>query len=633
MAITIDGIGLPYAYFEWPKYRGPNAREVVLDCPVGMYDRLAALAGKSNVKLEVTGPAGPGATAGSTTVTIERVHVKRVAKYSDAICRLYLEDNRALLSRRVADKDFNIRFGDGYLNKTQQPTVQAAMRDLVASVDVLRGNVSGAAYRSMPARPLRDGVLLSGMMLPDAVAVLAAEASCDLTVGNDGLYRFPVRGDVDGSALPAIGAYSWKVEPDWTPGSVTHGGVPRVITPYYHERHCLRMVGADPRATISDSRPIELRVQLEQVYASDGAYYTLGELLEAYGFAESDLTDAQIAGAIATENLQGTALADSFGSADFDAVHKALRDGWRVLWRIVFPAAEGGLGGWVDWSFGKLQADGAVDPAAVECPWVEFLNVPVIEPSGTYVGAAMTINHASPAPFVPTWDTDASNGVIRLMQKPLQDGNLAAPGALTSPLVIESRLNGAVSDGASNYNLSEFFVIESQDRSRAKYRPSFEVAVYMVATKRMPNDETRWHAEPVDSGLQGGSGFVELPPHESVYCLRDYVGGPDLKPADADGMGLILNRTELNDHAASRADMWKALFMGSREGMGIAESVHAFRDIEVDGAIHEVTLVVNAQEVRTRITVGNLADNTVREAAAAKRLAARRWQEGGKVSL
>ena len=642
VAYNLGGVALPYAIFSWPKYRGTIAEVIPLDCPAQNYTALETLAkslGGNGTYLEVTGPDKAGNNPGTVTLRIEGVQILRVVKLNAQLCRVYIADKRQILTRRVGDMDFQLRFGDGYLEGTEAGTYQAAVRKLVASVDVLRGNVEGSAYISFPpAVKTHDGYNLAGLMLPQELGVLLDDAGADMAVTNGGQFRFPGRKDIDDdAALPSKTAYSWHVEPGWISDKSITLGKPRKVRSYYWERHCLRMIGGDPSATISTSGPVELQVQLEQVYASDGQYFTLSELLDHWGFRATDLTDAMIAKAFMTDRFQGSPFAVYFGTVEFSEVFKAVRDGWRTLWRIKFVDDKGHVGGWTDWAAGKIKADGALDPVAVECPWVDFMGS--ISPSEQgktgWLDSDSTKNHADDAPFTVTWDGDPSNGIVRLVQNAATpSGGFAVPGALVKNLGVRRISNIEDGEGASFTVKGIPTLIEREDVSKAEFKASFEVKVYLCATRRMPNNETRWHREDADTKYADADiEYVELPPSGELLCYRDYVSAEAGHAAINDGLGPVLNAIELKDDAERRMEDWKITHGAPVGGFGVAESIMLFRDFEVDGAVSRIvlesTLEGNGCTLRTRIETGNLADSKARARRVEKRLANREVKERG----
>lgn len=636
VSYNLGGVKMPYLHAEIPKYRGVQARVVTMDAPAEHFDALKNLArglAGGPTYFEVTAPDKPGNKPGEATVRIDGIYILRVVKHNRQTCYVMFADARILLSRRVGDIDIRVRFGDGYLEGTDVPTYRAAVEKFVTSIDILTSGTSSAAYVDFGDASTRDHSYLSGLTLPNALGSLLEESGNSFTVGNDGKYRFPAQEDLLAvHKLPVKSAYAWHVEPGWEILDSLILGTPRRVVNYYHERHCLRLEGSDPNTTISSRGADELWAELEQVYSSEGNIYTLSELLEANGFGENDITDAQIAARFWTETFEGTTLYDSYGTGAFERVHGAIRSDWRRLWRIKFPKSKGHLGAWTDWAFGKINADGSVSAVAVECPWVKFLVEIAVQDGNSIVGSPATFNMADNSPFSVQWEGDVSAGVIRMIPKALDRGAVAVPGALLSPLVLEANRDGAIADGKQNVEkLDEFVIIERQDIGKARFDPSFQIAIYVCATKRMPNDETRWHARSVTTGLSDADiEYIEQPPSGELMLVRDYVHPTEQGHGSmGDGYGPYLNDAAVQTDAELRTEAWKIQHAAALDGYGIAESVMLFRDHEVRGPINEISLTIEGQVVRTKITAGNLADTNQRNRVAQKRLADRKFKTQG----
>ena len=645
--IKLGDVFLPYCTFRFPKYRGTVAREVELDCPAVMFDVLANLAKSQPTgghPMTFTGPATGGNQPSDVTATLGNVWIDRVVRF-DQTCRLILFDTRFLLGRRVADVDFRVVFGDDYLNETNYSTTQAALTKLRDSISFLATLTSSDWAKDAPNVSVRDNTYLSGQSLPLALGSFLDSFNADLTMKNDGRLYVVGREDIAASSkLPGLTDYKWHTAPGWVTRGTYISGKPRVLVVYYNERHCLRMLANDSATEETQVRlgPKELRVKLTQMYADGGEYKTLDDLLSDNDFDSTDLTDALIATCYMSDTFENAPIHDSYGTAQFEAVHKAVQDGWRKLYKVEFVDDAGHVGGWTDWQAGQIASDGSVIPVAVECPWVEFLNVIAPEGSGyhPFVNSVSTVNHDSPAPFTVRFEGSESSGIIRLVQKDLRDGNLAVPGALVgddgNPTSLRVREVSKIQDGEGDiYSLQDFKLVESESRGKARFEPSFTAAVYMCATRRMPNDETRWHDERINTTLADPDiAFIELPPAHDILCVRDYVkDGTAGHFAMSDGLGPILNQTAVTADATQRALGWELTHCAELEGFGIAEGPKLFADYEVGGPISDISLEVEVTEtsatVRTRISAGNLADLTSRGRLATTRLAKREWKERG----
>lgn len=633
---SIAGVPLNYVSFAWPMYRGTVALPVEIDYWGERHDELQAAVSAANgvVDIVVTAPAQPGTRGQQRTETIGGVVVERMAKLNDMRGVMVCYDKRRLLERRVGDKDFRIQFRDGFLNGTEFDTVESALVELVASLDVLAENMADDAYARLTSIALRDGLQYAGTMASDELGAILDTAGVDLTVTRAGKFRFVDRLDVaDDPELPAENAYSWYAQPGWVTQKLAIFGKPEKVRCYYWERHTVEVKGSNNDGSVSATFVApELEVQLEQVYKSDGQFFTLAELLKEYGFSPTAINEASIAKAFMTGTMQGTAV-EANGTDTRSAVIEAIKDGWRRLWRLKYPEPQGMLGGWSDWAFGQQDENGNVlQDRAVACDWVEFLAYPDLTENGEFVGSAITRSHARGAakdcPFIASWEAGPEMGVIRISQTERRDGALILPGVLTKELKVEQKDIVTDAKGWQDFIAKNYKVIESEDRGKAEFDKSFMIRVYMVGTRRMPNNESRWHNESVDA-YAAGAGYVELVPPE-LHVIRDYPDEQNGKPRLADGGGAILNKAAITADAVRRTELWKLDYSASPEGSGVAEGIGAFGDVNVQGAVKGVVLLVDEEVVRTEVRVGNLADNNQRLKVAQRRAAKRGYTESGK---
>jgi hypothetical protein len=176
-----------------------------------------------------------------------------------------------------------------------------------------------------------------------------------------------------------------------------------------------------------------------------------------------------------------------------------------------------------------------------------------------------------------------------------------------------------------------------RDRESAHFNPTFKLAVYLTATRRMPNSTDRWWLEEHGAFADGDIDYIELPVSEELTVYRDYVHPTDLAhPAFPDHFGRVLNRgITIEQDAKRRIENWKTTHVSRAEGEGRVESIHAFRDLEIGGPIVEIALEVSLEDdaplCQTVVTCGNIADQRARDSVAMKRTAARRRSERGKV--
>jgi hypothetical protein len=631
--VQLGGIDLAACHFTWPKYRGITPQPVVFEQPAGLYESFASLArslagGTTTLRFE--GPAGPGTQPGSETWEIDGVYIGEVSLIDSTRCRVVCYDRRYELRRRVFDKFYRVRFGDGYLEGTEKDTVESVFRDFAASIDLIDQNLNPDAFTDIRTSvEVPEGVMTQGLPALIGIGEIEELLQTDLTV-DAGSYSFTGRADVDETALPDRGDYSWFMEPGWITEDNVKLQRPREIVVYSRERHCLAIKGYDDETTSAEIPGLdkEIRVELEQVYIEGGDVYTLDELLDAFGYSAGDMTDRTIAKSYMSNSFHGTAIEED-GTEDNRRVREAIKDGWRTLWRLKFPEETGHLGGWTNFAFGKINADGSAKEVAVDCPWVEFFEVLELDGNQTStIGAALAANNEQPSPFRPVWEMGPEAGIIRLLvdRSKLRDKqNYAIPGTLDAIPRVSVQDN--VKDGEGTEDLTEFYkIVEAEDFSKLTFGTSFEATVYICATRRMPNNERRWHAETVEGYKDGDVKDQELPPAEAL-TVRDYVSTDEEgHEPQADGLGPILNQDEVTRDAKRRAEAWRIAFGQQAAGEGVAESIMLARDTKVTGAIKSVSVQgtvegeTGVQVLRSRIEVGNLNDHAAIMRRATKRI-------------
>lgn len=628
--IWLGDFPVEYQTASIPRYRGAVARPIVIEGIGPRYSEIKTfvlgLQGKPT-DLIACGPAQPGGQPGEEWVTMKGIFIERLIRRSAAAWTIIAYDRRILLASRVADQNYRMKFGQDYLTGTDHSTYKAALVALCDSVDVLKASLDSSAFNLLVPVPLEDNTAPAGQSLPEVIDYLTDRGGCDLDVTLDSKFTFADRGDIDkAQIIQATSGLPWVHQPGFLSLENIVTNKPKRIYGFYWERHCHALKGYDPEATVSTNVPAELYMELEQVYVENGVYYTLEELLAAFNY-DGAVSDATIARTI-MGNFQGTDLEDD-GSDDNLRVRAALIDGWRRLWRVKFPKAGGNIGGWTDFVFGQLNADGSVSETAVNCRWVEMLSVIEAGEDRKYVGSDATRNHEAPAPFSVTWDGGPETGVIRLVQRQLNDkDNIAIPGELEEALKVG--VKNTVEDGAGiSENLKNLKVIEVEDRAKAHFKTSFEVTVYIVATRRLPNTEDKWWLEDVAGFSDGDVDRVELPVPAELMCLRDYVDPANGKNDAGDGFGSVLNTQALEDDAKRRAGMWKLLHTAELDGDGLSESVFGFRDVRIQGPIKEISLECDGPKIQTRIVAGNLGNEVSRSKTLIARQNARRQATKG----
>ena len=199
----------------------------------------------------------------------------------------------------------------------------------------------------------------------------------------------------------------------------------------------------------------------------------------------------------------------------------------------------------------------------------------------------------------------------------------ADSGLPTDALVIAGQKELDNTEGVSA-NVRNLTLYGREDISKGRFATSFSLHVYLVARRFMPNNSTRWHSETAKGFDDGDIDAVYLPPSGEVNCYRTFVGG-DAPTAEPDGLGAILNATELTADAERRAELWKLAHSMSAEGHGQADTFElAKKPRLVDGPVVEASVVVDGVETYTEIAVGNIADTKAREMIAQKRIAQRK---------
>lgn len=635
--LKLGSVFLNYCVFSWPRYRGLIPRAVEITQPAARYAELDAelsALGGNPTSLVVVGPDSGGARPGDDSVVIEGVYVHRL--WADGlVCRMTLYDARWRLMRYISDRDFNMRFGDGYLKDTEWPSYKTAIQNLIGTSPAVEDLFADDALTRIPARNLPDNQQLNGLPMLTALGLLCEEGGFDLVARVDGKLTFSNRLDAANDYLPDRNDFDWLAYPGWTSAANRVLGRPQKFYVYSNERHCLRLTNADETTTA----PKELQFKLEQVYIAEGTVYTLAELLDAYGFVESDLTDAQIADSFLTDTFQGSVVSRNSHTANGRAVIAAVKDGWRRLWRIVGANDQAKWGAWTDYEFGKIASDGSTIAAGAECPWEEIFTVlDVDQNASSTIGARLSESHASPSPFLASWAFDAAAGVIRLDADTsrLKDRqSIAVPGALDNPLRVTKQ--PAVKDGEGQSEaLNGYQIVEAEDLAKAKFAHSFTLHLYLCATKRLPNNQDRYHLEIVDGYGDGDVVVHELGPSERV-CVRDYVDATDVDhQARSDGFGPILNQSALESDAERRAQQWMVLYGMVEYEPAVAERLRLFRDWDLNGPIREIAMDMtlegpsgDVQVMRSRMEVGPLTDPQAVDERKRQRINARAYRTRG----
>lgn len=645
--VFLQGLPLDEGYFAWPLYRGTEARPVILRGFGPRWDEYRRIVNGlkgAPAKLEIRGSKNAGGNRGQLRVTVPEVYVLRATRVNEVQVELECYDARLKLRQLVGDMDFNMSFGDGFLDGTEFTTYRQAIEAYCARFPLITARLRAGAFDSIPDRLLEKNAHLSALLSPDPLAYLCHRAGCDLVIGVDSKWYFASREDASAEWFAGYLAYKWKVRPGFLALESIVTQRPRTIIPYYWEHHCIRAEGGDPASTVSSYGPETTRIELAQVYLYQGEYFSLSELLEELGFGGTSLTDAQIAKSFFSDSADGSPLhpVDTFQRK---LLWSIIRRDWRRLWRIEFPS--GNTGGWDQWRFGKLNADGSVTPVSVECKYIEFTRVVNPATGATIEGSPWSFNREAPSPFKAVWDDGPESGVIRIVVDSAREGETDAyppmPGWLVVPrkgagfnasgvatsggdydnalrIIGKDQLDNGNGETAKSLNLTLF---GRESISKAGMVATFNIVVYLTARRFMPNNKTRWHAGSAVGFADGDIDQVELPPSEEVMAYRTYVGG-DAPAVRSDGLGALLNEEELTAEDERRAEVWRLEHAAAVTGDGEADTLElATKPRLVDGPVQEAALIVNGVETSTSISVGNLGDERVRRMIADKRIAAR----------
>lgn len=639
----INGLALDMGVFKWPLYRGAVARPVMLYGFGPRWPEYKSLVNNlkgAGAKVTLYGTRNAGGNRGGLTATIPEVFVYRATKVNDVQVALECYDSRFLLTQAVGDMDFNMSFGDEILEGTEYVTYKDAIQAYCLRFPFIVTRLAGTAFDSIPDHKLEKNAHLSALVAADPLGYLCERAGCDLVVGLDGKWYFASRADADAAWFANFEDYNWLTRPGFLSLESIVTQKPRTIVPYYWEHHCIRAEGGDPASTVSSYGPEATRIQLSQVYKYDGEYHSLGELCTAFGLGSTFITDAQIARSFWSGSAQGSPL-HPCDTAQRKELWEIIRRDWRRLWRIEFPS--GSTGGWDQWRFGKLLEDGSIDPVTVECKYVTSRRIINPQPGGTIEGSPWTFNKAAPSPFKAMWDDGPESSVIRIGVDDAGDSKdevfppmpgwltvtrKAGSGLPTDALLIVGKdmLDNGAGETGRSLNCTIF---GREDVTIARFVPTFQIIIYLTARRFMPNDKTRWHAGSQVGYADGDIDRVELPPSGEVNCYRTYVGG-DAPAAASDGLGAVLNVTELADEDARRAEVWKLTHALSVTGEGRADTLAlGMRARVVDGPVEEAVLCLDGVETYTEMSVGNLADNRARRMIADKRVASRRVEVQG----
>lgn len=561
------------------------------------------------------------------------MRVVEIQRIGEIGCKLVLADCRWDLKNQVCPADFNLRFRDGYLEGTGTSNIRITLEKLADVIPALKDNLAPDAYDNLPAaqEDLPDGIVLSGLLAPIAIDKVCALAGVDMTVGLDGLIRFVGREDV-GATLPPLGAYLWMLggEPTWLSAARLLKGMPRKIRVHHRERHALRLEFNTQDRTAPPGLDPSLQMSLQQRYFYKDTNYTLTGLLQALGLPADAITDEQIARVLFSQNFETSGIERYAGSLAAMTAVRIIKQDWRRRYRLHFESALGRMGGWSDIAGGKVRTEadkdanaepaGDVDNRPIEAPWVEFLAGALANytgPQNTIVSATVALTHdeipngneLASAPFIA--QIDEASGIVVLSPAPdIPEGSEVHLGEFTPDKFIRVGASDTVKNDMGQTEKAEFNM-RMPTPERLALNRRFQMFVFLVATRRLPNNFAKWTTHVIDGVANGDVEYVDLEVGDELFALRDYVGPG--RSAEGDGLGKLLNPNALQADAERRAKAYLREAYQALEGKGLALGCPLCVDLYPMGSIRAMALEVNGLRVRSSIDVGNLGDAEARE--------------------
>lgn len=649
--VEIQGVPIDEVTWSWPLYRGAYAREIELRLSLSQYVKLkAALKGsKGRASITVTCSGSSGADAPKMKRTLKGVRVLELVKNNDFTCTLRMADTRSELARYIAVANLNVRWRDGLLPGTIAADMAAALK-LICSrcLDLFGPN----AFAAAAGVKIPDDIFTAGSAKNRGLDNLLSAAGLDLTCDwHDGLLYFTDRADIGANPTKKKHAWLLSQRPGWESEERNRYMLPQKLRYYYKRRHMRLVPLMSSRSTVVADL---LTPQAEQIYFDDGfrgtvktGYLTGEELFEKYTNGVT-YDDAFIAKHIMSANFDGTPIARD-GSRDFDTLHRILKRDWRRLFRLSINNAKSGWGALTEMQIGLFKNDGTkvtdeLVSAGVRGDWTEFLNIVNGTGPDTILGQKIFTNHDDAPvfptttllptmPFSGTWES-AEDGILRLNQQQLPDGNFAMPGLVTNhaDLTIKGTNQPIQLPGGLTATSRWIYDLPTIDAAQLSVPDMY---LLIVGTQRLPNDASMFKVHEVDGFAEGGVPFQEFEVPE-LPALYDFVdteapGRLDLHlhPPAGDGFGVQLNEVDTREDAESRAEVWKAEQSRTAAGQGVAAGLSGLDEI-VGGPIDEITLDMRGVVITTTIKCDNLAPEAAKLERARNRAQARRPRLGAK---
>lgn len=632
--------------FEWPLYRGAHPRKpLLIRQSAEMLAELLALPRVTFLEFEASAEDGTSDPV-TEILRIEGVRVLHIDTLADGrTCEVALGTCRDDIARRISDTDVNLLYKDGYLQLTEFDRISDWLTYVMQRIPELADSAAPDWSLHAQAAPLLpDRLPMAGPYLTHAIDALCDFSGLSFTLTKPGLWKLIPR---DAAVVDiVVDAYSWVegLEPSWTIASRVSRDLPKYVRFHYPELHAIRLSYSAPFGATAASSSNALDVGLLQVYQTDDGFKTLPELLVSLGYAANAIDEEAIARVVNTRNWQGTALERGVTRNAERAISIIKRD-FRLLYKIDYPAA-GGIGrsgGWTGWQWGRFQErpdkDGVLrftaqlSAEAVRCEHTEYLSQAEYPWGGTASSAIATVarsrllgsNGELPAaPFTVQWVSEADE-VLRIVPN-VRDGEAQAvwPGRMTDTVAdVSGTVKARPKDNAGNTILTtevrqwfrdedgnlvqldheELHVPTPED---VRFSRQFELEIYAVAARRLPNTFEKWTRVDVPFIADGEVEVTEIEVGHELYALRDFVkiaaGG--VHTAEADGLGRWLNLPELEQDAQDRAKVLRDRLALTRAGSGTAQGVSLALDHDVHGAVTEMAVEVDYPVILTRVEVG-----------------------------
>ncbi len=656
--VRLGPVDLDDCEFDWPFYLGPQARHVTIRQPIEKLPELQALPYITDLEFTTSAEDNTAHPTMELRVVhgVRLVHARAV---NDLVCEVVLYDCRRDLENRDCPMDFNIRFKDGVLYGTDVPSIGQALDDLASLLPEFAANRHPDAVAGLnPEISLPDGIVTGGMKFLRALDRIADYVNADIAVDDTGMLLLRPRGTA-ATAGVNLAAFNWVegFEPSWSPESGQQRGLPRIIRCLYPQRHAIRVTPEDDRAT---GTPDPLAVYLRQVYSDGDRYLALSELLIARGFSRIALNDDQIRLVINSESFEGTGVQPTSAyDSDAKAVIAIIKRDWRCLWRVVYPDDLGRRGGWTEVQLGyfvqltdkdgKLRYADQITARCVKGEWTEWLaraeeNDDSFFDQQTLVNALVARSHvkkiADPAPpdapFTARWESEAdlvlriSPGATEAGAERLWLGRMVGKNGRDEQPELRISYDEAGPEDEAGVSAGTFTGRHFPTVADVRFAPlrQWTLQVFMVATRRLPNDFRRWTAVDVEAFPNGDVEVLELEVGDELYAIRDYRDHIDGRAAD--GLGLLRNQPELEADAKRRAAVVMDRIHAALEGEGTAHGLAGF-DIPIGNGVREVAIKVSGCVITTRVEVGNTDSEALRQDRSFRREARRVYRDGDKV--